>query len=407
MAWKECDVVSLREEAVLLARGPEANVSEVARRFGVSRKTLYKWLGRYDAADRSSLSDRSRRPKRCPRQSDAAVEAQVLAVRDRHPAWAGRKIARVLHNEGHRPPAPSTIGRILQRNGRVSPEASEAATPWLRFEHAQPNDLWQMDFKGPVSTAGGHCHPLTILDDHSRYALGLFACADQKRQTVQQHLISVFDRYGLPRVILCDNGPPWGCSHHTLAYTKLELWLLRYDVLMWHGRAYHPQTQGKDERFHRTLGVEVLAGRSFAAVADVQPPLDAWRPVYNHIRPHEALALAVPASRYRMSVRAMPRQLPALEYDGGDELRKVNAVGRLRYRGRSWSLGEAFAGEVVGLRQTPQAGVMSVYFGRHCVARLDPERRVIEVVRDRPDSPAPAAGGGGGGGGGRGGVRGD
>jgi transposase InsO family protein len=314
------------------------------------------------------------------------MEASVLSVRDAHPAWGGRKIRRRLLDLAKTAPAASTVGQILRRHGRITPEASDAATPWHRFEHAEPNDLWQMDFKGHFPTGEGStpCHPLTILDDCSRYALGMFACADERGATVKGHLLSVFGRYGLPRRMLCDNGPPWGCSHDGLAYTKLELWLLRLDVTMSHGRPYHPQTQGKDERFHRTLKAEVLQGRRFESVAAVQPVLDGWRPVYNQERPHEALGLATPSTRYRMSARSLPAELPALRYDAKDQVRKVNAVGRISFGGQSWQLGEAFAGQTIALRRAIEASVWDVYFGRHHVARLDQEKQTLEAVRDRP-----------------------
>ena len=406
MPWKECDRVSLRRELVELARVPGANVSELSRRYSVSRKTVYKWLGRHDpgphpngeagkgntvnatnGSSLSSLADRSRRPTRSPGRSSQAVEAAVLAVREAHPAWGGRKIRRRLLDLGRSAPAASTVTQILRRHGRISPEASEAAAPWQRFEHPRPNDLWQMDFKGHFGTAdGGRCHPLTVLDDHSRYAVGLFACGDERGETVRRHLAGAFGRYGLPWMILCDNGPPWGCSHDAAAYTGLELWLLRLGVWVIHGRAFHPQTQGKDERFHRTLVAEALSGRLFESVAAVQPTLDEFRPAYNFERPHEALGLATPSSRYRASVRRMPPLLPPLRYDAGElEVRRVNAVGRLSFGGRGWQLGEAFAGDPVALRRAAtRPGVWEVYYGCHRVAELDQERGVIESVRRRP-----------------------
>jgi transposase InsO family protein len=387
MPWKECDRVLLRKELVELMSGPGANVRELCRRFGVSRKTAYKWKNRQAAGPSAScaepLADRSRRPVRSPKKSVESMEASVLGVRSQHPAWGGRKIARRLKDTDQPAPSPSTVTRILHRHGCISAAASEAATPWQRFEHAAPNDLWQMDFKGHIGlSCGRRCHPLTILDDHSRYSLGLFACLDEQGLTVQGHLRSVFTRYGLPRRILADNGPPWGVSHARWAYTKLELWLLRLNVRLLHGRPLHPQTQGKDERFHRSLKAEVLEGRMFDSNEQVQSVLDPWRRVYNHERPHEALGLATPSTRYVMSPRSMPRDLPELVYDEGNQTRRVNAVGRFQFRHQSYSAGEAFAGETIGLRRATEAGQWDVLYGRYRVGRLDETTRQIERSRE-------------------------
>jgi transposase InsO family protein len=384
MAWKACDRMSLRRELVSLMQREEADVSALCRRFGVSRTTAYKWKARAAASglsDHAIWVDRSRRPHGSPARSDPTLEAAVLSVRARHPTWGGRKIKRRLEDQGQAAPSASTVTAILHRHGLISAAASERAAPWKRFEHACPNDLWQMDFKGHFATQDERrCHPLTILDDHSRYALGLFACVDERATTVRSHLLGVFQRYGLPRRLLCDNGPPWGCSHDQ-AYTKIDLWLLRLGILPLHGRPRHPQTQGKGERLHRTLSEEALSGVPFASALSVQPALDAWRAVYNFERPHEALGLATPASRYRMSDRSMPGTEPVLRFSPGDELRKVNAAGRFSFGGRGWQMGEAFAGETIGLRRTNHQDLLQIVYGPHAVGRLDLAGRVLEQLR--------------------------
>ena len=228
-----------------------------------------------------------------------------------------------------------------------------------------------MDFKGHFATDAGRCHPLTVLDDHSRFSLGLFACPDERDETARPHLTTLFRRYGLPERILCDNGPPWGTSGSSARYTGLGVWLLRLGIGLGHGRPHHPQTQGKEERFHRTLKAEVLQGRTFADLAVCQGRFDPWREVYNHRRPHEALGLAVPASRYRPSPRAFPEAPPAWEYGPGDEVRKVSADGTISFRGRPHELGKAFRGERVAVRPTEEGGLFGIYFGVHRVAQAD------------------------------------
>jgi transposase InsO family protein len=371
MPWNEVSTMSLRSEFLALATAEGANVRQLCRRYGISPKTAYKWIARHKAGGLDPLRDRSRRPAHSPRRTAAEIEARVLRLRDEHPAWGGRKLGAVLRADGlAEVPAVSTITDILRRHGRIGP-VGEAPRPFRRFEHAAPNQLWQMDFKGHFATASGRCHPLTVLDDHSRFALGLAACGYQRDETVRAHLRALFRRYGLPERILCDNGPPWGSAGAATAYTALAVWLLRLGVGVAHGRAYHPQTQGKDERFHRTLDAEVLQGRPFADLLDCQRRFDGWREVYNHRRPHEALGLAVPASRYRASPREFPEVLPSWEYGPGDAVRKVACDGTVSFRGRPLELGKAFRGQRVAVRPTTSDGVFAVYFGVHRVAQVD------------------------------------
>jgi transposase InsO family protein len=379
MPWKEVSTVSLRTEFVALAQQQGANVALLAHRFGISRKTAYKWRGRAAAGGPDPLADRPRRPHTCPARTPAPLEQLVLQLRDRHPAWGGRKLrARLLALGQPDVPAASTLTAILRRHGRLDGPRAGQERAWRRFEHAAPNDLWQMDFKGHFGlTGGGRCHPLTVLDDHSRYALGLRACADEQTDTVQRALAELFRRHGLPRRMLMDNGSPWGDDWEH-PWTPLTVWLLRLGVAVSHGRPYHPQTQGKDERFHRTLHAELLSRSTFADLADCQGQFDPWRHVYNHERPHEALGLAVPASRYRVSPRAFPAQLPPIEYDATDAVRQVQDKGRFRFGGRVYQVAKAFRGYPIALRGTGQDGVLGVWFCAHRLGYLDLRRGVVQ-----------------------------
>jgi transposase InsO family protein len=370
MPWIEVSTVSLRLEFVILASAEGANVRQLCRRYGISPKTAYKWIARHEAGGPAALADHPRRPRRSPGRCPDDIEAEVLRLRDEHPAWGGRKLRRRLLDLGRADvPAASTITAILRRHGRLDPATSASHRPFVRFEHDAPNRLWQMDFKGHFAVASGRCHPLTVLDDHSRFALGLVACGDERDETVRACLTGLFRRYGLPERVLCDNGAPWG--HAGARYTALGVWLLKLGVGVAHGRPLHPQTQGKDERFHRTLIAEVLRDRTFADLAEGQRRFDSWREVYNHERPHEALGLAVPASRYRPSERAFPEAVPEWEYAPGDAVRKVQGDGTISFRGREHEVGRAFRGERVGVRPEGGDGAFGVYFGRHRVAHVD------------------------------------
>lgn len=381
MPWKAVSVMEQRLEFVQLASQEEANRSELCRRFGVSRDKGYKWLRRFREGGLGALRDRPRRPHRSPGQTPPEIERAVLAVRDEHPVWGGRKIRARLLLLGRDPdstPSASTITAILHRHGRIHPDESAKRGPWQRFEHPRPNDLWQMDFKGDFAVAnGGRCYPLTVLDDHSRYAIGLRACGNQRSKTVHTALTDLFGRYGLPRAMLMDRGTPWAVSHVAGGgYTRLTVWLMRLEVRVVRGRPYHPQTQGKDERFHRTLKNELLRERWFEDLADAQRHFDPWRQMYNTERPHEALGDQPPASRYRPSQRSLPSVLPEVDYPSGDAVRKVSQVGQVHFQGRVFKISEAFRGERVGIRTTTTDGLYEVYFAGYPVGKID--------LRERP-----------------------
>jgi transposase InsO family protein len=347
-------------------------MSALCRSFGISRKTGYKWLSRHERDGLEGLGERSRRPLRSPGRTTALLEEQVCRLRREHPAWGGRKLHHRLRALGMEDvPAPSTITGILNRNGLLSP-GRRLQREWQRFEETEPNALWQMDFKGHFPLAEGRCHPLTVLDDHSRFNLCLQACADERATTVQDQLTRVFACYGLPGRMLMDNGSPWG-SERLHPHTWLTAWLIRLGITVVHGRPYHPQTQGKEERFHRTLDLEILDGHhhSWQTLEHIQrEAFDPWREVYNHQRPHEALAHQPPASRYQPSSRRMPPVLPAIHYPRGDEVRKVQGKGRISFRGRELLVSRAFIGDSVALRPTGD-GTWDVYYCHQRVGRVD------------------------------------
>ena len=393
MPWRELSIMDQREEFVRLASVAGANRSELCRRFDISRDKGYKWLERYAAEGRDGLADRSRRPLHSPGRSPEAVEAEVLRLRaSSNNAWGGRKIAKVMADNGNRVvPAPSTITEILRRHGKLERPGGEHPGPFQRFERAAPNELWQMDFKGHFPMAQGRCHPLTVLDDHSRYAVGLEACGDEQDATVRGRLVSLFRRYGLPFEMLMDNGSPWGDAGDQ-PFTVFTTWLMRLGIRVIHGRPYHPQTQGKDERFHRTLKTEVLDGKSFCDLTACQRAFDTWRQIYNHERPHDALGLEPPGTRYRVSPRVFPDKLPAIEYGPGDAVRKVDSDGFISLKNRRWRIGKAFRGQPVAVRPTSEDGVFSVHYCAQPIGRLDlrtaiPAGGFVDIASAMPTTP--------------------
>lgn len=371
MTWRESTVEDERRDLVTSVDERGESLSAASRRLGVSRPTAYKWLARWKSEGETGLSDRSRRPLLSPRRTPLEMEARVCELRRQHPGWGGRKLhhrLRALGVEGV--PSPSAITDILARNGLLR-EDRRLKRDWQRFQAEYPNEMWQMDFKGDFALAGGRCHTLTVLDDHSRFNLCLQACPDQRGETVKRHLMPVFATYGLPEAILVDNGPPWGSGYRRQPHTRFTAWLMSHGVRVSHGQPYHPQTRGKDERFHRSLDVEVIASRSWLDIIEYQSGLNDWQVVYNQERPHEALDYAVPASRYQASKRRMPEERPTPEYLGSDEVRRVQELGVISFRGRKLHVGRAFSGEPVALRAMEEEGVWDVYYYQQRVGRVD------------------------------------
>ncbi|MCO8161367.1 IS481 family transposase [Pseudomonas sp. 21LCFQ010] len=367
MPWNTRDAMSLKEEFITLARQPSANIRALCRQYGISPQTGYKWLRRFEQDGEEGLKEKSRRPAASPTQTAPGLEAEVIALRQAHPAWGGRKISHVLD----RRISPSTVTNVLHRHGLITPEASAAATPWKRFEHEAPNDLWQMDFKGYFQTGQGVCHPLTMIDDHSRFNLVIQACAHQRGPLVQEHMTEVFRRYGIPLQINVDNGAPWGAPRNPGELTPLGIWLVRLGIHLSFSRPRHPQTNGKNERFHRSFKAEVLNGCTFRNLNEAQQAFDQWREIYNHRRPHEALNYKTPMHRYRISQRAFPRQLGEFEYSPEDVLVKPYDS-QFRFKKRSFRIAHALSGHTLALRPSKKGPEhFDVFFCHHKLRTID------------------------------------
>ena len=372
MPFHEVSRMDAKLEFVRLACVPGANVRMLCRRFGVSPTTGYKWLDRYGEQGLAGLKEASRRPHHSPWRCAAQMEAAVLELRGAHPAWGGRKLRACLLRRGlSEVPAASTITAILRRHGLPVGAFGGGRADWTRFEHEAPNDLWQMDHKGHVGMADGtRLHPLTVLDDHSRFAVVLKAAANQQTQSVREALTQAFRRYGLPRAIITDNGSPWGDGPGS-PFTPLGVFLIDQGIRIAHSRPYHPQTMGKDERFHRTLKAEVMSGPPFEDLAAAARAFERWRQVYNHERPHEALGLQPPASRYQSSPREFREAPGPIDYGPDDHVRRVQDGGRVSFEGRLLRVPKAFKGRDVALRPTSDDGVYDVFYRHQKIATLD------------------------------------
>ncbi len=368
MPWREQTTMSRRQEFVELALKENANVRALCREYGITPRTGYKWIKRYQSYGVSGLYDRSHRPKHSPKKINIQVEEAVLKVRNTHPAWGGRKIRWKLRQQGVSPvPAASTITAILHRHEMIPFQESDKHRAVQRFEMERPNQLWQMDFKGHFEMVNGSpCHPLTVIDDHSRFLVGLRACHAERSSTVKAHLENIFEYYGLPERMLMDNGAVWQGFH-----TGLTFWLIRLGIQVVHGRTYHPQTQGKDERLHRTLKDELLHKQRFLNLRDCQSKFDAWRDLYNYERPHQALGMNPPASRYQPSLRIFTGHFPLIEYEANDILRTTDVYGRVTFHARRYHVGKAFRRTLVAIRPTLINGVFDVFFFKQRIAQIN------------------------------------
>jgi len=344
-------VEELRGEFCARAQRAE-NFSALCREYGITRKTGYTWVEREERGE--SLADRSRTPCRQPTKTLPELEAKVVAQRIAHPAWGPKKIRKVLENQGEEGlPCVKTMGNILKRNGCVSPEASAKAKPVQRFEREKCNELWQTDFKGDFAlTGGGRCHPLTILDDHSRFLLA----GDIKSSPsgAIESFRKAFEEFGVPHSVLSDNGSAFRGLRG--GFVAFERWLMEHDVLPIHGRVRHPQTQGKVERIHETMDVELLAGKQFSDLQAVAEAYALWRDEYNFVRPHEALDMRCPGDVYVKSERVYAEQVPAFQYSGEHRVTKVDSWGYARFAGFVSFLSDTFAGQFLEFRANPLGG---------------------------------------------------
>ena len=379
MPWETKEVSQMREEFVRRVQSGEKTKSALCREYGISRPTADKWIKRYEAGE--PLEDQSRRPSRI-HQTDPEIEEKIVAYRKAHPAIGATKIHRILKDQGVEGlPCKKTCNNILKRNGLITREASAASTPYKRFEKASANQMWQADYKGKVKMKNGmYCHPLNIIDDYSRFNLCSKAMRGETFEEIKPVMIEVFKAYGLPFSLLCDNGPPWGTSQST-GFTHFEVWLMELGVLTMHGRALHPQTQGKEERYNGTMTRELLRYTELEDLEDSDQKFGQYRQFYNFERPHHALKLDTPAQHYTRSNREYADVIEAWEYPEDCELRKVKSSGYFNWNSQGYFLSEAFGGKEIAVRPSKQPGCVSLFFRQFRIGRIDEEKRVFTFKR--------------------------
>ena len=373
MTWRTQDLMSAKTKFLERALEQKANISSLCLEFGISRNTAYKWIRRYKAEGLEGLLDHSKRPLTSPSRISEEKISLILQARKMSP-WGGRKLREQLRRDGFEDlPSEATFNRILLRHGQIREEESLKREHFIRFERPEANELWQMDFKGHFKLCDeGRCHPLTILDDHSRFSICIKACASENEQAVREGLKTAFRNYGLPEGMTMDNGAPWRGSQRHLS--RLTVWLMRLGIKVSHSTPRHPQTQGKLERFHRSLKEEVLKFHQFSSLQNAQVRFDEWREIYNNRRPHEGINLLYPKDRYKPSPRIYPEKLPKIEYPQGEELKKVGSAGTIYFRTKHYFIGQHLEGEHVAIREL-ESEIYDVYFCKTKVQRLDLRRQ--------------------------------
>ncbi len=344
MAWKTMNVHEQRVRFVMAASQGTRTFSSLCAEFGISRPTGYLWLRRYKEQGLSGIAEHSRRPHCSPRRMAPGLEQAVVQMRLHYPDWGARKLRVVLSREGVELPR-NTIHRILLRHDLIRDANQRSSTP-QRFERKQPNQLWQMDFKGPKGWPQP-VGPLSVLDDHSRYLIALAANGNTQGEPVQRQLEEAFQRCGVPEEMLMDHGSPWWGHLSPLGHTRLSLWLMRQGIRLHWSRIRHPQTQGKVERFHGSL--QRALERRGVPQQSLQAWLDKYRWEHNHVRPHEALNMKTPASVWSPSQRRYDPHPPRWEYPLGAKVLKVSAEGQVKIRGHKWKVSKALSGEWVQL----------------------------------------------------------
>ena len=385
MPWIQTEPEMERRKFVQAALRREESMRVLCQRFGISRKTGYKMLARHAESGLPGLADASRAPKVHPNQTPPEQEAAILRVRKAHPTWGSKKILWTLERE--RPdgewPARSTIDEILKRAGVVQQRARRArrqpSSP-PKVEAAAPNDVWSMDYKGWFRVGDGtRCDPLTVNDVHSRASLICQALVNPKTDDVRRRLEMAFHAFGLPRYMLSDGGPPFG-ANGLGRLSRLGVWLVRVGVIPMLIEPGRPDQNGRHERFHETLKAET-ASPPKGSIRAQQRSFDEFQEVYNHERPHEALGMKPPATVYDLSPRAMPGELPEHSYCKEFEVRSVRSDGSVRWDGAMVFVGEAFAGELVGLRAVDD-GLWHVHLGPLRLGVLHERSRTIVPVED-------------------------
>jgi transposase InsO family protein len=379
MPWRERSLVNIRQEFVLRAQTGEWTIAELCRQFDVSRKTGYKWLRRFQANGTAGLVDQSRRPRSNSLRVSAEVVTAIVRLKHKHKNWGAKKLWVVLSRSYNAPelPSMSSINRVLYSSGLVRKrrryrQQSMGIPLRPRVEVHGPNDLWTADFKGWWRAGDGErCEPLTVRDAHSRFVLELRVLSSIRERYVRPVFEELFEKYGVPKAIQTDNGPPFA-SRGLAGLTRLSAWWLSLGIDVVRSRPGKPTDNGGHERMHADVRIDIEAEAARSRRAQ-QLACDEWRTEFNHIRPHEALGMKVPADLYRPSSRR-PGRIIVGGYPDDCQVRNLDNNGMIR-DGRKRAgvyVSLAVRGYQVGL-QPREDGRIYVWFFDRLLGSYDPE----------------------------------
>ena len=365
MPWKETAVQDERNEFINAWLKQEWNMSTLCQEFGISRKTGYKWLKRYDAEGREALADRSRAPHVHPNALPGEVAQQILQARAAHPHWGPLKLLAWLarYHPEQEWPAPSTVGALLKEQGLSAPRRRRRVTPPSQpLAHSTHNNrVWCIDFKGWFRTQDGQiCYPLTVTDSYSRYLLRVQGLSKTGFEVVQPWMVATFHEHGLPEAIRSDNGPPFA-GRGLGGLSRLSVWWIRLGIQVERIAPGKPQQNGRHERMHRTLKAETTRPAQ-ANLRAQQRCFERFREEFNEERPHAALGQVPPALVYEASSRRYPLRLPRLVYEPGLQERRVRSSGEIKWRGGLHYVSECLIGEIVALEESGD-GEWTLWFG--------------------------------------------
>ena len=365
----------------------ERPLTDLSREFGISRKTAYKWLDRFQEEGRAGLAERSRAPHHSPQAIAKGTAETLVAEREKHPTWGARKILQRLERQEPKTawPAASSIGELLKREGLIPQRRRRRRTPphTEPLAHAQAsNQVWCADFKGWFYCGDGvRCDPFTVTDAWSRYLLCCRATEKTDGLHVRAVMEAVFREYGLPESIRTDNGSPFA-SRAPGGLSRLSMWWLQLGIRHERIEPGRPDQNGRHERMHRTLKQEAASPPAANRSRQQQAFMDFERE-YNHERPHEALEGKTPGEFYTASARSYPARLPELEYPRGAHLRRISQQGSLKWHSERTFLSEVLARQTVGLLETEEE-LFEVYYGPLLLGWFDGRSHVFEPERPQP-----------------------
>lgn len=364
-----------RERFIADHRSAPYSMTELCAHYGISRRTGYKWIRRFEDEGRAGLADRSHAPHHSPHRISPRMAALILEAKRSHPAWGPVKLLdwlRPRHPNIRRWPAASTAGDLLARAGLVRKRRRRRTVVHpgvVPIRTVTPNDLWTADFKGQFRTRDGiYCYPLTIADQHTRFLLACHGLPSVKTVGARRVFERVFREYGLPRAIRTDNGVPFA-SNGLHGLSQLNVWWIRLGIQHQRIRPASPQENGAHERMHKTLKIEALRPAK-GNLAAQQRAFSAFRTEFNSERPHAALHGATPSSAYTPSPRPFPRRLPPLDYPLHFKVKRVTNAGTIRFKHKLLFIANALKQNYIGLEEVAD-GIWSIFLGAVLLGRID------------------------------------